>query len=98
MSRRQDILPALRAACHDAVAEFPRAFVRRHLDAGDWRCARIGATTAEVSAKAGWSLERTRRALVARLGRGEVFAEQRANRLRWWPRGMAGELWESRGP
>ena len=97
MTPRLDILPALRAACHDAVDALSRGIVRIHIDAGDHRCACIGPTTAEVARAAGVPLEQARRALVRALGEGAVLADGTSDALRWWPRGMAGELWESTG-
>lgn len=99
MKPRVDILPALRAACHAAVAHYPCAFVRRHLDAGDHVCVRLGPSLHEVANEAGVSLEQARRALFRELAKGRVQAEigGRPLGLRWWPHGMAGELWESTG-
>ena len=99
-SRHDTLLTALRVAIHTELAHVATRYVHEALEGGDDDCcAHFGASTWRVARALGISPSEARGRLLDLAEAGRVLHSGRGSGhgMRWWPVGMAGELWECSG-
>lgn len=99
-SRHDALLAALREAIHTEMVHVDAKYVHQALEAGeDACCAMFGASTWRMTRLLDVSASEVRSRLLDLAEAGRVIYTGRGSGhgLRWWPVGLAGELWESTG-
>lgn len=100
-SRHEALLAALREAITAELVHVATRYVREALEGGDTACCEhFGASTWRVARELGVTPSEARGRLLdlAEAGRVVLAGRGTGHGVRWWPVGMAGELWESTGP
>lgn len=100
-SRRETLLAALREAIWVELVHVAPRYVREALEGGDADCcAHFGASTWRVARQLKVPAYEARGRLfdLAEAGRVVFSGRGTGHGMRWWPVGLAGELWESTGP
>ena len=99
-SRHDTLLAALREAIHVELVHVAPRYVREELDGGDESCCEhFGASTWRIARMLDVPAAEARGRLLDLAEAGRVLHSGRGtgHGMRWWPVGMAGELWESTG-